>query len=93
LIPGFFFKERRDLDIPKLLDHFEGGPTFEYVLCSAIIHDGDAGGGHYFTLFRPTETGAWMLADDSSVTVCTRNADQLLKQAFLMFYVRKSVLS
>jgi ubiquitin C-terminal hydrolase len=93
LIPGLFQKERRDLDIPILLDHFEGGPSFEYVLCSAIIHDGHAGGGHYFTLFRPTETGAWMLADDSSVTVYTGNVNQLLKQVFLMFYAKKSVLS
>ena len=90
VIPEVFNKERRDLDISLLLDHFEGGPTFEYVLYSAIIHDGHAGGGHYFTLFHPAETGPWMLTNDSSVTVFTGNVEQVLKQAFLVFYAKKS---
>ena len=93
LIPGLFLKERRDLDIPLLLDHFEGGPTFEYVLYSAIIHDGDAGGGHYSTLFHPAETGTWMLANDSSVSAYTGNVDHLLQQAFLMFYATNLFLN
>ena len=88
-IPGVFNKERRDLDIPFLLYYFQGGPTVEYVLYLAIIHDGDAGGGHYFTLFHPTETGAWMSANDSSVTVFTGDVEQFLKQAFLAFYAKK----
>ena len=86
MLPGVFTKEHRDVDIPFLLASFKNGPTVDYVLYSAIIHNGHAGSGHYFTLFHPTETGPWMLANDSSVTVFTGNVQQLLKQAFLVFY-------
>ena len=67
---------------------FEGGPNFEYVLYSAIIHDGAAGSGHYFTLFRPEPTGTWMLANDSSVAVYAGDVQALLKQAFVLFYTK-----
>ena len=90
LIPGLFLKERRDLVIPLILDHFQGGPTFEYVSHAAIIHEGDAGGGHYFTLFNSMKAGVWMLANDTSVTMYTGDVQKLLKQSFLMFYATTS---
>ena len=87
-IPGVFIKENRDMQIPFILDDFEGGPNFEYILYSAIIHTGAAGSGHYRTLFRPEPTGTWMLADDSSVAVYAGDVQALLKQAFVLFYTK-----
>ena len=87
-IPGVFIKENRDMQIPFILGDFEGGPNFEYVLYSAIIHDGAAGSGHYFTLFRPEPTGTWMFASDSSVAVYAGDVQALLKQAFVLFYTK-----
>ena len=76
------------MQIPFILGDFEGGPNFEYVLYSAIIHEGDAGSGHYNTLFRPEPTGPWMLADDSSVGVYAGDVPALLKQTFVFFYTK-----
>ena len=86
--PGVFNKEKRDMQIPLILGDFEGGPNFEYILYSAIIHQGDAGSGHYVTLFRPDPSGPWMLANDSDVIVYTGDVQAKLKQAFVLFYMK-----
>ena len=75
------------MQIPFILDDFEGGPNFEYALYSAIIHDGAAGSGHSFTLFRPEPTGT-LLVNDSSVAVYAGDVQALLKQAFMLFYMK-----
>ena len=76
------------MQIPFILGDFEGGPNFDYILYSAIIHQGDAGSGHYVTLFRPEPSGPWMLASDSNVAVYARDVQALLRQTFVLFYMK-----
>jgi len=83
-----YVKETRPMDIPCVLDNFEGGPDFQYVLYSAIIHQGLAGAGHYVTLFRSDPSGSWMLANDSSVAVYAGDVQAELNKAFMLFYMR-----
>jgi len=87
-VTGVYVNEPRDMQIPLILSDFHGGPDTAYSLYSAIIHSGDAGSGHYATLFRPDPSGPWMMANDSIVEVYTENVQATLKQAFVLFYLK-----
>ena len=85
-VPGRFIKERRHVEAPAKLFNL-GTDRHSYTLCSASVHEGDAGGGHYITVFKDAPTGIWRKGDDRYVSVYGKKApSELLGQAYMLFY-------
>ena len=79
-------KEHRHVKVPHVLD-IPLVDGISYRICSASVHLGDAGGGHYVTIFRDAVTGIWRLGDDRKITLCNdADREKFLGQAFVLFY-------
>ena len=69
----------------------------EYVLCAAVWHTGaHAGSGHYIADVRePTERGKaaqWRRFDDAFVRPVGQDANELLTNCYMYFYLHRSLL-
>ena len=86
--PGFYIKERRPVTLPHVLNDLPGDPTVEYTLRSAVVHQGQAGGGHYVNLTKDRDNDSWIHSSDTIITRIARSMPEQLQQAFLIFYER-----
>jgi hypothetical protein len=91
-LPGTYIKEDRPVTKNDILRNLGNDPRNSYSLCSAVVHHGDAGGGHYTTVFQDLATGVWREGNDAYVSLCdASNVERLLSKAFLLFYTRQEV--
>jgi len=87
-LPGVYIKEHRPVTLPDLLQNLPGDATVKYTLRAAVVHEGQAGGGHYINLTKSRYSDSWILSSDTSVTNTGESMPEKLKQAFLIFYER-----
>ena len=86
--PGVYIKEPRPVTLPHVLNDLPGDPTVEYALRAAVVHQGEAGGGHYVNLTKDRNSNSWILSSDTDVTRIATNMPEQLQQGFLIFYER-----
>jgi len=86
--PGTYIKEDRAVALPLLLQDLPGDAAARYTLRAAVVHSGEAGGGHYINLTRSRLDDSWIRSSDESVTSRVTNVPNELQQAFLIFYER-----
>ena len=86
-IPGYYRKEHRRVTLPHLLKDLPGS-TQEYTLRAAIIHEGEAGAGHYVNVTKNREDGSWIHSSDTTITNHATDIPRRLEEAFLIFYER-----
>ena len=85
---GVYIKEKRPVTLPNVLNDLPGDPTVRYTLRAAVVHLGEAGGGHYVNLTKNRDSDSWILSSDTSVTRIAASMPEQLQQAFLIFYER-----
>ena len=85
---GAYTKEKRPVTLPNVLNDLPGDPTVKYALRAAVVHLGEAGGGHYVNLTKNRDSDSWILSSDTSVTRIAASMPEQLEQAFLIFYER-----
>ena len=86
--PGAYRKEPRLVTLPSVLNDLPGDPTVEYTLRAAVVHLGEAGGGHYVSLTKNRDSDSWIHSSDTSVNRIAASMPEQLEQAFLIFYER-----
>ncbi len=65
------------------------GQTYE--VCSCSVHQGEAGDGHYIAVVRDPADGTWRKINDNSISTCpAAEVDELLGQAFMLFYAKQN---
>ena len=85
---GAYIKEKRPVTLPNVLNDLPGDPTVRYTLRAAVVHLGEAGGGHYVNLTKNRDSDSWILSSDTSVTRIAASMPEQLEQAFLILYER-----
>ena len=61
-------KKKRTKKITKSKNKKKKSSSLRYRLRGALIHQGIAGGGHYYSFVQDRESGKWMKFDDDRVT-------------------------
>ena len=74
--------------LPNVLNDLPGAPTVKYALRAAVVHLGEAGGGHYVNLTKNRDSDSWIHSSDTSVNRIAASMPEQLEQAFLIFYER-----
>ena len=87
-VHGTYIKEHRPVSLPQLLKDLPGAPTVEYNLRAAVIHQGEAGAGHYINMTKSRDDDSRILSSDTSITRNAANILGQLQQAFLIVYER-----
>ena len=85
---GYYRKEPRPVSLPHLLNGLPGAPSIAYTLRAAIIHQGEAGAGHYINITKNRDADSWIFSSDTTITRDAADIPAQLQQAFLIFYER-----
>ena len=77
------------LNINKYIHMFskKDNENYNYELCSAVIHLGNLGGGHYISIGK--KNNMWLEFNDSSVSIINNsNINNYLNKSYILFYQR-----